>query len=311
MTLTNAQAKEILCAADGAPPSLVSTPLYRPWTGVLDSFSAHYGRWAFTGVFSLVVHGSVLFLLWGTRLQVTGVHSSSHAAIFLSLVSSRLARSGTSGNATSAALPEDRPPSGEHQKGESSEKQSKLKVKVKNSRHLGIIRNLVASPLPISRPKSVAMLSSVPQTLPADRLEASTGVATPTMLEEGTPPQNEITAGSAGQGQGRSSKGVAGEEEMVPLPVSAVAEAPILISRTVPHYPERARLLGIEGLVRLEAILNREGCIEQEIKVLESIPLLDEAASMALKHWRFKPARDGSGRPVRVILEVPFRFTLK
>jgi protein TonB len=83
------------------------------------------------------------------------------------------------------------------------------------------------------------------------------------------------------------------------------------MSRTVPHYPLRARLLGIEGLVRLEAILNREGRIEQEIKVLESIPLLDDAASVALKQWRFRPARDSSGRPVRVILEVPFRFTLK
>jgi len=98
---------------------------------------------------------------------------------------------------------------------------------------------------------------------------------------------------------------------MAALPMSEVAEAPVLISRTVPHYPECARLLGNEGLVRLEAILNREGRIEREIKVLESIPLLDEAASMALKQWHFKPARDDSGRPVRVILEVPFRFTLK
>ncbi|HKA53845.1 MAG TPA: energy transducer TonB [Candidatus Binatia bacterium] len=84
----------------------------------------------------------------------------------------------------------------------------------------------------------------------------------------------------------------------------------MLISQTVPRYPERARLLGVAGLVRLEAILSREGRIEQGIKVLESIPLLDEAASDALRQWRFTPARDDSGRPVRVILEVPFRFTL-
>jgi protein TonB len=67
----------------------------------------------------------------------------------------------------------------------------------------------------------------------------------------------------------------------------------------------------MEGLVRLEAILNREGRIEREIKVLESIPLLDEAASTALRQWRFTPALDSNGRPVRVILEVPFRFALK
>jgi len=147
--------------------------------------------------------------------------------------------------------------------------------------------------------------------LPAGGLEASTGVATTAASEDGATPQNQVPDGSAGQGEGHFSKDVVGEKEMAPLPVSEVAGPPVLISRTVPHYPERARLLGVAGLVRLEAILNREGRIEREIKVLESIPLLDEAASTALKQWHFKPARDYSGRPVRVILEVPFRFTLK
>ncbi len=306
----NTQAKEVLYADDGALLPLLSASPWRLWTAVPVSFSVHCCRWALAWMFSLVVHGSVLLLIWGIRLPITDVHFPSRTTVFLSLVSSRSAQSNISGNAISAALPEEHRPSGEqHQKGESTEEKAKLKMK--DSRHLGIIRNIVARPLLVSRPKSVATSSSAPQTLPAGGLEASTGVATTTASEDGTILQKEITDGSIRQGQGNSSKGITGGEEMAALPMSEVAEAPLLISRTVPHYPERARLLGIEGLVRLEAILNREGRIEREIKVLESIPLLDEAASTALKQWHFKPARDDSGRPVRVILEVPFLFTLK
>jgi protein TonB len=221
-----------------------------------------------------------------------------------------LAQSDTSGNAISAALPEEHQLMGEqYQKGENSE--GKAELKRKDARHLRITRNLTAKPMLTSRPKSSTALSSVSQTLPTNELEARDGVTTTAVSEDDATLQNEVTNSSSGRSGEYSSNGSAGGGEMAPLPMSEVAEAPVLISRTVPHYPERARLLGIEGLVRLEAILNREGRIEQEIKVLESIPVLDEAARAALKQWHFKPARDDSGRPVRVILEVPFQFTLK
>lgn len=93
--------------------------------------------------------------------------------------------------------------------------------------------------------------------------------------------------------------------------MSQVAEPPVLVSQVVPTYPPQARRWGVEGLVRLEAILNREGQVEEEIKVLESVPLLDEAATMAVRQWRFIPARDRYGQRVRVILEVPLRFALQ
>jgi periplasmic protein TonB len=102
-----------------------------------------------------------------------------------------------------------------------------------------------------------------------------------------------------------------GGHESSPIPANQAAGPPVLIAQVAPRYPERARLLGIEGLVRLEAILDREGHVEAGIKILESIPLLDEAASTAVRQWRFRPARDPQGRPIRVILEVPLRFVLK
>jgi protein TonB len=45
--------------------------------------------------------------------------------------------------------------------------------------------------------------------------------------------------------------------------------------------------------------------------VLKSVAPLDAAAIAAVRQWRFRPARDADGRPVRVIMEVPVRFVLR
>lgn len=110
---------------------------------------------------------------------------------------------------------------------------------------------------------------------------------------------------------GGQTGGVIGGQGVGPLPVAQVANPPLLLSRVMPEYPRQARLRGVEGLVLLEAILDLEGHIEDEITVLQSIPLLDDAAIQALRRWRFRPARDHKNQPVRVILEVPVRFVLK
>jgi protein TonB len=110
---------------------------------------------------------------------------------------------------------------------------------------------------------------------------------------------------------GGQTGGVIGGQGVEPLPVAQVANPPLLLSRVMPEYPRQARLRGVEGLVLLEAILDLEGRIEEEIKVLQSIPSLDSAAIQALRRWRFRPARDHKNQPVRVILEVPVRFVLK
>jgi protein TonB len=110
---------------------------------------------------------------------------------------------------------------------------------------------------------------------------------------------------------GGQTGGVIGGQGTEALPVAQVANPPLLLSRVTPDYPRQARRQGVEGLVLLEAILDLEGRIEEEIKVLQSIPLLDDAAMQALRRWRFRPARDHTNQPVRVILEVPVRFVLK
>jgi len=41
------------------------------------------------------------------------------------------------------------------------------------------------------------------------------------------------------------------------------------------------------------------------------VPLLDAAAITAVRQWRFQPARDEEGHPLRVTFRVPVRFVLR
>jgi periplasmic protein TonB len=96
-----------------------------------------------------------------------------------------------------------------------------------------------------------------------------------------------------------------------PLGVRDVATPPELVRRVMPEYPRQARAREIEGQVVLEIVLDRNGRIEQEVRVLRSIPALDTAAITAVRQWKFRPARDRAGNAVRVVMEVPVRFVLR
>jgi len=120
-----------------------------------------------------------------------------------------------------------------------------------------------------------------------------------------------VTGGVPGGVKGGTPGGVVREIITAPLRLDQVAQPPVVMSRVAPDYPEMARVRGIEGRVLLEAIVDREGRIEPEIKVLKSVTTLDKAAVEALRQWRFTPGRDANGQTVRVILEVPIRFVLE
>jgi protein TonB len=143
-------------------------------------------------------------------------------------------------------------------------------------------------------------------------------VTTPTATSD-EEPQAGVATGSVEGGEGGVVGGVKGGTIAgavdgaiaAPLRVDQVAHPPVLVFRVDPDYPEVVRLREIEGRVLLEAIVDQEGQIEPEVKVLESIPVLNNAAIAALKQWRFTPGSDENGHTVRVILEVPIRFVLE
>lgn len=95
------------------------------------------------------------------------------------------------------------------------------------------------------------------------------------------------------------------------IPAELAEHPPVLVSLIKPKYPARARDLGVEGRVVLEVVIDRAGRIEQPVRVVRSTPGLDEVALESVRHWRFRPAADRDGRPLRVIVEIPFRFELR
>jgi len=115
-----------------------------------------------------------------------------------------------------------------------------------------------------------------------------------------------VSGGTAGGLAG----GVVGGAGTQPVPVAQVAQPPVLVRRVAPLYPRDARRREIAGLVLLQAVLDRDGHIERDVRVLESLPMLDDEAVAAVRQWRFRPARNERGEPLRVILEIPIRFTL-
>jgi TonB family protein len=78
-----------------------------------------------------------------------------------------------------------------------------------------------------------------------------------------------------------------------------------------PVYPESMREAGIEGVVPLEAIIDRAGTV-QSVRVLTAAvhPELVRAAADAVRQWRFDPTRL-NGTPVEVVMNVSITFELE
>ncbi|MGB9893454.1 MAG: energy transducer TonB [Candidatus Saccharicenans sp.] len=99
-----------------------------------------------------------------------------------------------------------------------------------------------------------------------------------------------------------------------PLPPDVVRATgnimpPRLIKKVNPIYPEEARKAGVEGMVILEVQTDKTGKIAA-VKVLRSVPLLDEAAIEAVRQWVYEPLII-NGEPKGVIFTVTVSFKLK
>jgi protein TonB len=73
-----------------------------------------------------------------------------------------------------------------------------------------------------------------------------------------------------------------------------------------PVYPPEALAAGIEGAVVADVVISGTGQVI-EAKILQSIPLLDEAALEAVRNWHFAPTIvNAHAVPVRMTVTVNF-----
>ena len=94
--------------------------------------------------------------------------------------------------------------------------------------------------------------------------------------------------------------------------IDQVAVPPKVLNAVRPDYPASARARGEEGIVVVQAVIDRHGAVEPDaLRVVESHPPFDEAAIAAFRQWKFQPGRNDSGDVVRVLVQQPIRFQLR
>jgi protein TonB len=112
--------------------------------------------------------------------------------------------------------------------------------------------------------------------------------------------------------RGRSPKaggpGAEGPAPVVPVRVGGAIQEPKKIRHVAPAYPRPAVESRVQGVVVLECTISPKGKIV-EIKVLRSVPPLDEAAVEAVRQWEYTPTLL-DGVPVPVIMTVTVNFKL-
>ena len=85
-------------------------------------------------------------------------------------------------------------------------------------------------------------------------------------------------------------------------------EAAKLIFQPQPEYPPLAKMARIQGTVRLDAVISKDGTI-QDLKAVSGHPLLVKSAMDAVARWRYQPTLL-NGEPVEVVTEIDVNFTL-
>ena len=102
--------------------------------------------------------------------------------------------------------------------------------------------------------------------------------------------------------------------EHQPLPGAPPVEmrAPEPMRKVDPRYVASALNERVEGIVRLSAVIRKDGSVD-EVELLKHLDdRLDQSAQEALAKWRFEPAaRDGTPVDVDAVFEIPFRVAPK
>jgi TonB family protein len=82
----------------------------------------------------------------------------------------------------------------------------------------------------------------------------------------------------------------------------------VVTHSVVPDYPMLARQMKVQGSVILQAMIGRDGLI-QDLQVLSGPPILAGAAEEAVKQWHFKPHYQGT-EAVETQTKITVNFTI-
>jgi TonB family protein len=137
----------------------------------------------------------------------------------------------------------------------------------------------------------------------ASVVAASLALAGVAVLGASTFPLHSSRLGGAAGG----AWGHHGSEEQ-PIRIGGDVKPPRKIKDVNPEYPADAKDAGIEGVVVVETVVDREGKVSST-KILRSVPELDQAAIDAIVQWEFEPTYV-KGKPVSIRMTITINFTL-
>lgn len=81
-----------------------------------------------------------------------------------------------------------------------------------------------------------------------------------------------------------------------------------LVNQPKPSYPPLARQARIQGVVKFNAVIGKDGSI-QNLTLVSGHPLLVPSATEAVRQWRYQPTLLNN-EPVEVITQIDVNFTL-
>jgi len=90
--------------------------------------------------------------------------------------------------------------------------------------------------------------------------------------------------------------------------VGGGVEAANLIHKVTPLYPPEAKAARIQGVVRFNATIGKDGSV-LDLQLISGHPLFVQPAQDAVKQWVYKPTLL-NGDPVEVVTQIDVNFTL-
>lgn len=114
----------------------------------------------------------------------------------------------------------------------------------------------------------------------------------------------------------RQARSMVSATESVPPPAEDVqrirvgggVQAMKIVKQITPAYPALAKQAGLQGLVRMNVVIGKDGK-PANIRVEAGHPLLIPAAMEALRQWEYAPTLL-NGNPVEVVTQVDVNFAL-
>jgi TonB family protein len=88
---------------------------------------------------------------------------------------------------------------------------------------------------------------------------------------------------------------------------------PKVLNRVTPNFPALASDAGLEETIWVKIALDKDG-IPYKTEIIKRDPefvyIFDDEVRRSAMQWRFSPALDREGKPVKVWITIPFRFKM-